>query len=146
MVRKRPCRICKRWFQPNPRVGDRQKVCSNATCQRERHRRACAEWRRRNPDYDREERLRRKLRHDDDAGSSSAPDRGAHAAKRGLRLAAVRDEMGLQAYVLIDEIAGLLRLETRDGVVLQPPVIAREFGTLSRRSVQDEFVSGAGPP
>ena len=37
-TRKRPCRICKRWFMPHPRVKDRQKTCGNPPCQREWHR------------------------------------------------------------------------------------------------------------
>ena len=44
VVRKRPCGICRRWFQPDPRAGDRQHVCDMATCQAERHRRACAAY------------------------------------------------------------------------------------------------------
>ena len=62
MARKRPCRVCRRWFWPHPRAGDRQHTCSRPDCQRERHRRACAAWRLRHPDYDREDRLRRRLR------------------------------------------------------------------------------------
>ena len=57
MARKRPCRICRCWFLPHPRAGPRQQVCSRPECQRERHRRACADWRRRNPDYDAEDRV-----------------------------------------------------------------------------------------
>jgi hypothetical protein len=41
MRRKRPCRICRRWFVPHPGAGDRQHVCSAVDCQRERHWRAC---------------------------------------------------------------------------------------------------------
>jgi hypothetical protein len=43
-MRKR-CSICRRWFTPKPRAGARQKVCSETECQRERHRRNCAEGR-----------------------------------------------------------------------------------------------------
>ena len=60
-MRKRPCRICHRWFRPHPRAGDRQRTCSAAPCQAERRRRAVAAWRRRHPDYDRDDRLRRRL-------------------------------------------------------------------------------------
>ena len=35
MLRKRPCRICRRWFQPHARAGERQRVCSEAACQRD---------------------------------------------------------------------------------------------------------------
>lgn len=50
-VRKRPCAICRRWFQPDVRVGDRQRVCAAPSCQRARKRKQEAGWRRRNPDY-----------------------------------------------------------------------------------------------
>ena len=32
-ARKRPCTICRRWFRPDPRVGDRQHACGKPECQ-----------------------------------------------------------------------------------------------------------------
>jgi hypothetical protein len=49
--RKRPCRICRRWFVPDPRVGERQHVCQRAACQAERQRRNHEAWCRHNPGY-----------------------------------------------------------------------------------------------
>jgi alkylation response protein AidB-like acyl-CoA dehydrogenase len=57
MTRKRPCQICRKWFQPHSRAGPRQRACGAEPCQQERHRRACEQWRERHPDYDREERF-----------------------------------------------------------------------------------------
>ena len=51
MLTKRPCRICRRWFVPDGRVGRRQRACSAPTCQIARRARTQASWRRRNPDY-----------------------------------------------------------------------------------------------
>jgi hypothetical protein len=51
MCRTRPCRVCRRWFQPDPRVGDRQHVCTSAECQAARRKKTQASWRARNPDY-----------------------------------------------------------------------------------------------
>jgi hypothetical protein len=51
MPRTRPCRICHHWFAPDPRVGDRQRVCSSPACQAERRKQTQASWRSRNPDY-----------------------------------------------------------------------------------------------
>jgi hypothetical protein len=31
VCRKRPCRVCRRWFMPNPRLKDRQMTCGEAT-------------------------------------------------------------------------------------------------------------------
>jgi len=50
-VRKKPCTICRRWFQPDPRVGDRQRACGKPECQAVRRQKTQASWRRRNPDY-----------------------------------------------------------------------------------------------
>ena len=50
-VRKKPCRICRRWFQPDPRVGDRQRACGKPECQTGRRQKTQANWRKRNPDY-----------------------------------------------------------------------------------------------
>lgn len=42
--KKRPCRICRKWFTPNPRVGNRQKTCGDNECMRKWHNKKCAEW------------------------------------------------------------------------------------------------------
>ena len=49
--RKRPCSICRRWFRPDGRVGDRQKACGKPDCQTTRRRKTQADWRRRNRSY-----------------------------------------------------------------------------------------------
>jgi hypothetical protein len=46
--KKRPCRICRKWFTPDPRVGDRQKTCGDPECMRKWHTKKCAEWNRKN--------------------------------------------------------------------------------------------------
>jgi hypothetical protein len=51
MLKKRPCRICRRWFFPDRRVGARQRACSEQSCQVARRAQTQASWRRRNPDY-----------------------------------------------------------------------------------------------
>lgn len=50
-VRKKPCRICRRWFQPDARVGERQRACGKPECQSARRQKTQADWRKRNPDY-----------------------------------------------------------------------------------------------
>lgn len=49
--RKRPCRICGKWFSPNPRLGERQKTCGDKECQRKWHAKKCREWNRKNLPY-----------------------------------------------------------------------------------------------
>jgi len=50
-VRKKPCRICRRWFHPDARVGERQRACGKPECQTARRQKTQAGWRKRNPDY-----------------------------------------------------------------------------------------------
>lgn len=51
MLRKRPCSICRRWFFPDSRIGDRQRACSSRECQAKRRVKTQASWRARNRDY-----------------------------------------------------------------------------------------------
>jgi hypothetical protein len=47
----KPCRVFRRWFQPDPRVGGRQRACSKPDCQTARRQKTQASWRNRNPGY-----------------------------------------------------------------------------------------------
>lgn len=62
MSKPRQCEVCRRDFVSHPRAGDRQRVCDDEECQRERHRRACASWHERNPEYDRDRRATAQLK------------------------------------------------------------------------------------
>ena len=110
MVRKRPCRVCRRWFQPDPRAGDRQRVCSRPECQQERHRRNCVAWRDRERASDEERRVRVRLL------DLTQPE-GSPGAR--LLPAAVRDAVGLEVAVLAREIVRHVDLRTRDPVPVQ---------------------------
>ena len=93
MHRKRPCRICRRWFVPHPRSGDRQRVCSEAQCHQERHRRACQAWREREGDEERCHRLQQRLRPDpSDSGRPGGE----------VRWNVVRDAVGLEVAVIFE--------------------------------------------
>jgi hypothetical protein len=59
--KKGPCRVCRKWFTPEPRLGDRQQTCGAMECQRKWHARKCAEWNRKNRAYFRELYLRGRL-------------------------------------------------------------------------------------
>jgi hypothetical protein len=143
MRQKRPCRICCRWFRPHPRVGPRQKVCSSAACQRERHRRACRVWHRRNPDYDRESRFRRKLRcQQAEAGAA------ALAINPGRQLAwpAARDVVGLEVVVLVEEVLRLLVRWARDAVTAQTSRSQVVTSRHLRLPARDEIATAARAP
>jgi hypothetical protein len=50
-TRKRPCKICRRWFMPHARQKQRQKTCGRPGCQKELHRRQSQRWNHRHKDY-----------------------------------------------------------------------------------------------
>ena len=59
--KKRPCRVCGKWYPPNPRLGDRQQTCGTMECQWKWHARKCSEWNRKNRAYFKEIYLRGRL-------------------------------------------------------------------------------------
>ena len=80
---------------PNRRAGKRQRTCSRPECQRERHRRNCEGWHRRNPGYDVEGRLRGRLFREE-----SEAERGElRGPMGGLDESVARDSVGLQPIV-----------------------------------------------
>ena len=108
MARPRCCRSCRKWFRPHPKDVDRQEYCSDPACQRERHRRACADWRRRNPHYDRQDRVRERLVKD------APPDR--IDPLRGIDWEAARDEVGVEVASLVEEAGKLIFQWARDDI------------------------------
>ena len=139
MGRTRPCRICRQWFRPHPRAGDRQHVCSRADCQRERHRRACQRWRQGEAPAERAHRLRQRIRVDAE---------GRQAAGSGPRLSwdAVRDAVGLEVAVILEEISRLLEDVVRDAVQRQASAPARESRQVQVAGRRDDMVSAARAP
>ena len=49
--KKKPCTICRRWFQPEPQVVARQRSCNNPVCRAALRKKTQASYRKRNPDY-----------------------------------------------------------------------------------------------
>jgi len=58
--RKRPCCICRKWFQADPRQKGRQKTCS-PECSREQHRRKCKQWNNKHREQSKDDYLGKKL-------------------------------------------------------------------------------------
>jgi hypothetical protein len=61
MPDRRPCRICRRWFDVDPRAGSRHRVCGAEACQRARNQLACRRWREEHADDVVAYRLRERL-------------------------------------------------------------------------------------
>ena len=117
-ARKRPCRVCRRWFQPDARLGDRQKTCGDPECKREWHRRQCAQWNRKNQAYFRSIYLQKKVEGVEKTDSaSSGSDSGetaeksrTHYGKPPLPLSGFQEVISVQQFVIIDY---LIRLSLR---------------------------------
>ncbi len=135
MACKRPCRICRRWFRPHPRAGDRQRTCGSTACQSERRRRSVAAWRLRHPDYDREDRLRRQLQGKATAAAEVSP-------MAGVDWQAARNAVGMEVAVVIEETGRMLATWARNAVMPQVPGIISESSRLPTPSARN----GIGPP
>ena len=127
-MKKRPCKVCRRWFRPNPRVGDEQMTCGRPSCKREWHRRKCAEWNRKNREYFKEIYLNNKIL----AASAKTenPDnqqkvKGKTKRTRfnvGLPWQEIQEVMGVKQLVIIEYIIHLLLRAFKGPIKAQPIV------------------------
>jgi len=88
--RKRPCKICRRWFLPNVRLKERQKTCADPECKMEWHRRQCANWNKRNTEYFKANYLTMKLKK---ICASSDSQTKIYIPQSRIKLALPRDEI-----------------------------------------------------
>ncbi len=131
--RKRPCRICGKWFSPDPRLGDRQKTCGAAECQRHRHALKCAEWNRKNRACFRESYLKSRI---DRAAaehppslSSPLPEKPGPRGPTPLDLPrkAVEEVMGTQQFVIIEYIVRILLRGVQEAISTQRIEMVKEL-------------------
>lgn len=78
--------------------------------------------------------------------STAAEIEGARVALGELRLGGLRDVVGLEVYVILDEILRLLGRLGRDVVATQGMKNKGEFGGHADAGRRDEMASGRGPP
>jgi len=141
--RKRPCGICGKWFRPDPRSHGKQRVCSRPACQRERHRRACEAWHRRNPGYDRERRLAERLEGKESKDEPPLPLLDT-APLAQIRWPVVRDAIGPETFVIIERCVEIVVIWVRDAMRVQRTDIRQEIATLLR--THRETPSTGGTP
>jgi hypothetical protein len=99
--RKRPCRICGKWFKPDPRLGERQKTCGNKECQRKWHAKKCREWNKKNIPYFQEIDLEKRLALCDPPASQATTAPLDAAATRSLPATSVQEVISIQHIVII---------------------------------------------
>ena len=113
LTRKRPCRICRRWFVPNPRLKERQMTCGTAKCQRQWHKKKCAQWNRKNTDYFKTNYLQKKIdtatqcRGDPEATLPAKPLDKVPASRMqtGMPLDYVKELIGVQLVIILEYLA-----------------------------------------
>jgi hypothetical protein len=138
----RPCAYCKHWYTPNPRAGKRQKACDHPDCKRERHRKACASWRERNPDHDAAERLRKKL----DAARQRAPPPPPNVPFPEVWWKIARDAVGAKTTVVIQETAEVLDRRARDAVATKKGEATASPPRVLPGIARDAFELARAPP
>ena len=153
---KRPCRICKKWFLPNPRLGDRQKTCGTPECQRQWHIRKCAEWNLKNRSCARESYLRGRLESLAPAcnsPSSLPPSLTSPPLNPSPQRASpldyprdlVQEVIGAQQLVIIEYIVRLLIRRVQEVIKPQLAGIYADFGLLPPESIsRGDSLGGAG--
>jgi len=140
---KRPCRICRKWFTPDPRLGDRQKTCGKEECKRKWHAKKCAEWNKKNRSYFQAIYLGNKLessktpsQSDTRPPPSSNPDKTAPIRPPSSRSTpqlpgdVIQDVIGVQLLIIIEYVVQLLVRSFKEVIRAQPVEIQREIGRL----------------
>ena len=137
---KRPCRICRKWFTPDPRLGDRQKTCGKETCKRKWHAKKCSEWNKKNRSYFQAIYLSSKLessktpsQSDNRPPPSSNPDKNCPirppSSRSTLELPGdvIQDVIGVQPLIIIEYVAQLLVRSFKEVIRVQPVDIQRKL-------------------
>ena len=127
---KRPCCICRKWFQPNVRQKGRQKTCNDPVCKKERHRRQCEKWNNTNKEYFKNNYLGKKieqvekLENDKDENIQSQPcpkfntlqaDLTPSSRKQfALPYEILQNQYGTKTIIIIHYLATQIIAQTRD--------------------------------
>ena len=127
VLKKRPCRICRRWFMPNPKVKDDQKTCGDPWCKREWHRKKCAEWNRKNADYFKANYLQKKLDAVTLPEGTCKSSRHKPRLKLGLPFSSFQEAISIQQAVIIEYFGQLLFRRFQEALRRQLPVITEKM-------------------
>ena len=127
-MKKRPCKVCRRWFRPNPRVGDAQMTCGRPECKRQWHRKKCAEWNRKNREYFKEIYLNNKIlaasaKTENPVNQHTAGGKSTRTRFNvGLPWQEIQEVMGVKQLVIIEYIIHLLLRAFKEPIKAQPIV------------------------
>ena len=152
-ARKRPCRICRRWFRPDNRVGDRQRACGKPECQKARRKKTQASWRARNPGYAAAHRITR--RNQDETVEPLRTPRPLNQLPWDL----TKDQFGAQGADFIAVVSALILRTAKDqlqahlidpqklsGTLPTPPEKTRSGPAHTKTRADATGASSTGPP
>ncbi|NOR22964.1 MAG: hypothetical protein GQ542_00975 [Desulforhopalus sp.] len=134
-IKKRPCRICSKWFMPNPRLGVRQKTCGAEECKAEWHTRKCAQWNQQNRPYFQAIHLSKKLQacQSQETTSENPPSRSKKVGKSPqLPQKVIQEVIGVQQSVIIEYISQVLLKRVQEVIRKQTAEISVEADQLLR--------------
>jgi len=142
--KKRPCRVCGKWYPPNPRLGDRQQTCGAVECQRKWHARKCAEWNRKNRAYFKEIYLRGRLESFGSVPPAQSPsscpscrinDPPRRSSPLDLPQEVIKEVIEVKQLIIIEYIVRLLRRGVQEVIKAQLIELQRESMRLLLSSV-----------
>jgi hypothetical protein len=136
-TRKKPCRICRRWFLPDARLKDRQKTCGRDECKRKWHSKKCAQWYRENIDYFKANYLQKKIEAVSDKKELIVSDEPrvrpikvtTSRMRTGLPVAYVQELIGVKHIIIIEYLAQQLHQRHRRAIELILRSDTGRFGT-----------------
>jgi hypothetical protein len=135
--KRRPCAFCRKWFEPDARVGERQRACSAEECQRKRRAATQAAWRRGQPDYFIARRIQERAKREREEGRAPPPLRMPAPLDR-LPWDLAQDELGVQGTDLLGVLGKVLLRHGQDQMAAQAQEITREFREVLELGAQDQ--------
>ncbi len=146
MGHKRPCSVCRRWFEPKPRVRHCQRTCGRVSCRAEQRRRTQLGQRKKNPSYWCDRRLQARLQEASKPGSGAASARPPPAVIARVPWESVQDALGVQASVIIEFLLRLSSKAAQDAMRPQVYDITEESRRVIKEAAQDALGSPGPAP
>ena len=140
---RKPCSVCRQWFEPDARVGRRQRTCG-PECRKKHKKRMQQQWSERNPACWTERRLRQQA--EDLGDGKTAGLRGPPAVLSGLPIEWAQAEMSPEALVIIVFLLKVLYRATQVEMRQQVREIKREIGEVQQSAPQVEIGVEGKPP
>jgi len=132
-LKKRPCKICRKWFAPHPRLGDRQKTCGSKECQKKWHAKKCAQWNRQHRAYFQATYLSKKLQAVQNQETATIK-RPSQLPKSGispkLPQEVIQEVIGAQQLVIAKYFSQVLLRSVQEAIRIQHADILKEIKQL----------------